>query len=196
MMYTDFCTNDSQRDMENSEASGRQAEMQIVPAEAEVSGRQEMPAEVPTEAETSDRQEVQAEAPAEAEVPANPEAEAQTPVEAEQEAPADGLQNDRQNLPAEGPQGQSPEAAGVVASAEDRGGTSAGAQAAPAGSAARFLPPMRTKPQMVNVTMRLSPELKKKAGRLAHARGMSLSEFCAAVVGNVVAAAEESSEAA
>ncbi len=191
MMYTDFCTNDSQRDMENSEASGRQAEMQIVPADAEVSGRQEMPAEVPAEAETLDRQEVQAEAPAEAEVPANPEADAQTPVDAEQEAPADGLQNDRQNLPAEGPQGQSPEVAGVVASAEDRGGTSAGAQAAPAGSAARFLPPMRTKPQMVNVTMRMTPDAKARAARLAHARGMSLSEFCAAVIDNVVREAGE-----
>jgi predicted HicB family RNase H-like nuclease len=51
---------------------------------------------------------------------------------------------------------------------------------------ARFLPPKREKPLMENVTVRLRPAVKKAARALAHERGMSLSEFCAAVIDNVV----------
>ncbi len=155
------------------DVDGRQTEMQTVPAEAGVDGRQEMqaeePAEVPVEADASS-------------IPAEP---AEIPAEVEQlqlvENMQDGTQDDRQNLPAddpaEGPQVQ--------------------AEAVPADSvASRFLPPKREKPQMVNVTMRLTPNAKAKAARLAHDRGLSLSEFCAQIVANVVAAAEDPSQAA
>ncbi len=85
----------------------------------------------------------------------------------------------------------------VQADAHATAGANAEMQAAPTASAARFLPPKREKTRMINVTMRLTPGAKASAARLAHSRGLSLSEFCAAVIDNVVRDAQgDSFEAA
>ncbi len=165
------------------DVDGRQTEMQTVPAEAGVGDRQEMqaeePAEIPEEADASSIPAEHAEIPAEVEQP--------QPVEDMQ----DGTQDGSQILPAEEPaEGPKEQIASDMASAEAM-------QAVPAGSvASRFLPPKREKPQMVNVTMRLTPNAKAKATRLAHDRDLSLSEFCAQIVANVVAVAEDPSQTA
>ncbi len=156
------------QEQQNLEQDGRkfpeESGMQDVQVGAGVEGRQDVQAEEP--AETSDEAQVETET---------------LGVQAEEaEAPADGphngLQDGRQNPPADD-------------SAEGRNAPKeAGAEApeAQAGSVTRFLPPKREKTIMENVTVRLRPAVKKAARALAHERGMSLSEFCAAVIDNVV----------
>ena len=46
--------------------------------------------------------------------------------------------------------------------------------------------PQKVRPVLSNVTMRLTAEDKSAAQALAHERGMSLSEFCAALVAGAV----------
>ncbi len=125
---------------------------------------------------------------------------AEMPTETMQEAEADGMQEMEAGMPVEDMQAEMQDGMQILdaeASAEmpaeatkvmpvDEPTAGPDAPKTQAGSAARFLPPRREKPAMENVTMRLSPAVKQKAKALALERGMSLSEFCAAVIDNVV----------
>lgn len=120
-------------------------------------------------AEAEGRQELQVEAPAEAEVSVNSEAEAQTP--------------------ADKPQGHAPDAGPQVSSVAER-------QERPRLAGLVVDIPQKVRPVLSNVTMRLTAEDKSAAQALAHERGMSLSEFCAAIVSGAVRKAREAEKTA
>ncbi len=142
-----------------------QEQMVGMPAEDLQNGRQEMEAGMPADAEAVEAQSTEAE-----------------DMQAE-------MQDGMQILDAGAPAEMQAEATKVM----PVDGPTAGPDApkTQAGSVARFLPPRREKTAMENVTMRLSPAVKQKAKALALERGMSLSEFCAAVIDNIVREAGE-----
>ncbi len=182
MMLTDFCSAGRQgvegmaevASMQGAEAiveaSGIQNAEAVAPANAvmavDVDNRQADMETAPAETEAPETPAKTPDAPAETEADMHVEAEVSVNLDAEAQTPADK-------------HGQSPDAGPQVSSVAER-------QERPRLAGLVVDIPQKVRPVLSNVTMRLTAEDKAAAQALAHERGMSLSEFCAALVAGAV----------